>query len=240
VAVPKLYEIWLMDAYQKDSVNLSVNNLYGVDINKADSASFGTNRLSLVIRQNPALAYQLLNFTASKMPAAPQVQVVWKTVNEQNYTNFTVERSIDDGKTFDILGGLQGTGAGTYSLLDKNPITGQNLYRLKQEDINNTITYSNVVTIQYSDLSNNSLDNLNLFPNPASSSINLAIIATPDQTATYNIKFVNSSGLVVKQVNSSQPSWQGNISSLKPGTYFVNVFSNKDQSLVGRTKFVKL
>ncbi len=238
--LPALYDVWLKDAFTADSVQMKLNTNYQFSIDKSNPATFGSTRFTLVIRQDPALAYQLLSFTGSKMPTAPEVQLVWKTVNEQNYTNFTVERSIDDGKSFDVLGGLQGTGAGTYSLLDKNPVTGQNQYRLKQEDINNTITYSKVVTIQYSDLSNNNLDNLNLFPNPASSAINLAIIATPDETATYNIKFVNSSGLVVKEVNSSQPTWQGNISSLKPGTYFVRVFSNKDQSLVGRTKFVKL
>ena len=140
-----------------------------------------------------------------------------------------------------MINSVTASAQGTYSFLDQNPSTTvQNFYRLKQEDINNAITYSKVVTIQYSDLSNNITDNLNLYPNPANSAINLAIISAPDETATYNIKFVNSSGLVVKEVNSSQPSWQGNISSLKPGTYFVRVFSNKDESLVGRTKFVKL
>ncbi|MDB5142788.1 MAG: type sorting protein [Mucilaginibacter sp.] len=239
--LPSLYEVWLKDAVTADSLQMKANTNYQFTIDKKNPATFGGARFTLIIRQNPALVYKLLNFTAGKIPTATQVQVVWKTENEQNYTKFTVERSTDAGKTFDVLGGLQGTGAGTYSLLDKNPLIGQNLYRLKQEDINNAITYSKVVTVQYSDVSNNGIsNNLNLYPNPANNSINLAIIAASIEATTYNIKFINSSGLVVKEINSPQPTWQGNITSLKPGTYFVRVFSNKDQSLVGRTKFVKL
>src|SRR5260370_18572449 len=120
----------------------------------------------MVIRQNPAYAYILLNFTANKVSAARQVETVWKTQNEENYTNFTVERSIDNGKTFAVLGGVKAAGLGTYSFLDKNPVTGLNLYRLKQEDINNTISYSKVVPIQYADLSNQITRNkISIYPN---------------------------------------------------------------------------
>ena len=86
-----------------------------------------------------------------KIAGNTQVQLVWKTVNEQNYFNFTVERSIDSAKTFAVVGGLQATGAGTYSLPDKAPVKGQNLYRLKQEDLNNTISYSTLVRVIFAD-----------------------------------------------------------------------------------------
>ncbi|MDB5136183.1 MAG: type sorting protein [Mucilaginibacter sp.] len=241
VGIPQLFDIWLKDAYKKDSLDMKHNETYSFNIYKSDTTSFGSSRFSLVIRQNPAYAYHLLDFTANKVQNATQVQMVWKTENEQNYTNFTVERSIDNGKTFDVLGSVDASGLGTYSLLDKNPISGQNLYRLKQEDINNAISYSNIVSVSYSNLSNNiAVSNLSIYPNPAISIINLAITALPAESASYSIKFMNSSGTIAKEVSSSQPLWQGNVSNLLPGTYLIQVVNNKNQSIVGEAKLVKL
>ncbi len=149
IGIPQLFDIWLMDAYKKDSLDMRHNPSYNFNIAKKDTNTFGSKRFTLVIRQNPGYAYRLLDFAATKVipvtVGAREVQAVWKTENEQNYTNFSVERSTDGGQTYNVVGGLQGSGQGVYSLVDKSPVNGQNLYRLKQEDINNTITYSNVV-----------------------------------------------------------------------------------------------
>ena len=124
--------------------------------------------------QNPALGLHLLNFTATK--ASNGAQVVWKTENEQDYTNFTVERSTDNGVTFDVLGGFTSDNIGTYSFLDKNP-EAANQYRLKLQDLNNNITYSNIVTLMYANSNNNLVNNsINIYPNPAKSTLNLNIM----------------------------------------------------------------
>ena len=241
VEVPQLYDLWLMDAYKADSVNLRVTKTYSFDVNKTDAAGFGAKRFALVIRQNTALLYQLVSIAASKIPASPQVEVNWTTKNEGNYTNFTVERSIDNGKTYQIIGGVKATGQGNYSFIDKTPVNGTNLYRLQQEDINNTITYSKIVTIQYSTLSNQLAGGkINVYPNPANNTINLAISASTSTPSAYRIRVMSTSGLVVKDITSSQPTWQGNISDLQPGTYMIRVINNSTQDLVGENKFVKL
>ncbi|MDB5142437.1 MAG: hypothetical protein JWQ66_1150, partial [Mucilaginibacter sp.] len=186
-----VYQIYLKDAFTKDSLLMKAGATYSFTMDKSNPATFGRNRFSIVIGQDTAFAYKLLNFTASKMLTARQVQLVWKTANEQNYTNFTVERSTDTGKTFTVLGGLQGTGAGLYSLLDQAPVIGQNLYRLKQEDLNNTITYSKVIPITYS-LSDNAQAKISVYPNPTANFINLAI--NPNlKVAAYSIRIINSS-----------------------------------------------
>jgi len=241
VAIPRLYDVWLMDAYKKDSLDMRQNITYSFYINKTDSTTFGSKRFNLVIRQNAAYAYHLLDFAASKLPEARQVQVIWQTVNEGNYTNFTVERSTDNGATFKVLGVVDAAGAGSYNFIDKSPANGTNLYRLKQEDVNNAISYSKVVTIQYSNLSNGIVGhNLSIYPNPAISNINLAIGSQNSTASVYKIRFMSSSGIMVKEAISSQTNWQGSISNLQPGTYIIQVFDNKTQNLVGENKFVKL
>jgi hypothetical protein len=239
--MPQLYAVWLKDSFTNDSLDLKKTNTYPFTIDKSNAATFGNKRFTIVIRQDSAYAYKLLDFTATKINYKTDVQLVWKTQNEGNYTRFTVERSTDNGKTFDVLGGMLSTGAGTYSLSDKNPDRGQNLYRLKQEDVNNTVTYSKVVRLQFSGRGNSSIwDRLSIYPNPASHNINLAIDDKYAGNTSYTIRFVNSYGTVVKQINCSDAEWHGNISNLRPGTYLVRVINNRTQNLIGENKFVKL
>jgi len=238
--VPELYDIWLMDAYKQDSVDMRHNKTYLFDVIKTDTASYGAYRFKLIMRQNPALAYHLLNFTATKATGR-EVQVAWVAEHEANYTHFTVERSTDGGTTYDVVGGVPSTGAGKYSLLDKTP-GENNLYRLKQEDINNNITYSHIIPVGFANQSNNLANsNINIYPNPASSTVYMAVnTAVKSNSTTYNFTITNSYGLVIKQGTSAQANWQANINDLLPGTYVIQVVNNKDKSFIGKSKLVKL
>ena len=223
VAIPQLYDVWLIDAYKKDSLDMRQNKVYSFNIDKNDTTSFGSDRFSLAIRQNPAYAYRLLNFAASKTPNTNhQVEVTWTVVNEGNYTGFTVERSTDGGDTYIVLDGIKASGRGIYTFLDTSPAIGTNLYRLKQEDINNTISYSKIVAIQYSNINNEQLGNkINIYPNPVSSNISLNITEASSNSGIYNIKFINTAGLIVHEATSSGLSCQGSTFNLQPGTYIL-------------------
>ncbi|MGZ3776518.1 MAG: T9SS type A sorting domain-containing protein, partial [Mucilaginibacter sp.] len=235
--VPKLYDVWLMDSYTKDSLDMRSHPVYNFNIARADTNTMGSKRFNLLIRENPAYAYRLLSFTGHPTGHLTQVQLDWTTENEQNYTNFTVERSTDDGETFGVLGGLTSSGVGAYSLVDKNPWVGENVYRLKQEDLDNNITYSNNVYINVVDKSNRVVC---LYPNPTKNVINLTVNAKTSNNDTFNITVSNSSGLVVRNVKSTRATWESNVSELLTGTYLIRVVNAKDNSLVGEAKFVKL
>ena len=95
--------------------------------------------------------------------------------------------------------------------------------------------------MQYADLSNKLAgNNLSIYPNPTSSTLSLAIAPQTNEADSYNIKIISSSGVVVKEITSSQPSWQGNVSNLQAGIYLMRVTNNKTKSFVGENKFVKL
>jgi len=239
--LPALYEVWLKDSFMKDSLDIRANTTYAFDIDNTNAATYGAGRFQVVIRQNPALGLHLLAFNAAKITTVPQVQVSWTVENEANYTTFFVQRSTDNGKTFQSIGSLQSDGAGTYSFIDTSPVTtGQDQYRLQMSDVNNTITYSSVITIQYSDLSNNNLgSNISLYPNPAHDLINISVTGTNASASSYTTTITNSIGAVIKTATSSQSAWQNNVSDLLPGTYFVQVVDN-NKAVVGRSKFVKL
>ncbi|BAU52225.1 Cadherin-like beta sandwich domain protein [Mucilaginibacter gotjawali] len=259
-SIPDLYDVWLKDAYTKDSLDIKHNPAYAFDIVKSDTNSFGAKRFSLVVRENPALMVHLLNFAATK--AVDGAQLVWKTENEQNYTNFTVEKSTDGGTTFNVLGGYASSAAGAYSLVDKAPAAGENLYRLKMVDLNGTASYSGVAKLMYSNTNSLAKSNISIYPNPSSGVINLAVnqdnsnsipgisalqhlSLTPalngvvNQQA-YDIKIINAIGSVIKSVTSASATWQDNVSNLLPGTYVIEVINDKNKSLVGKSTFVKI
>jgi trimeric autotransporter adhesin len=259
-AIPQLFEIWLRDAYKNDSLDMRHNKTYAFNLYNADTNSFGSKRFSLVIRQNPALGIHLLNFTAAKVQGG--AQVVWQTENEQNYTNFTVQRSMDNGATFDVLGGFASSAAGKYGFLDKNPPAAVDLYRLKIEDMNGTVSYSNIIKLTFGNNGSVANSNINIYPNPAKNVIHLIMLSpkaiapstawvvtgnsTPSlvsgktENTVYSIKIVNITGGVVKTAVSAQPDWQNDVTDLPPGTYIVRVLNNSDKSIVGEGTFVKL
>jgi hypothetical protein len=191
------------------------------------------------MRENPAYAYQLMKFNADKS-GKQSVQVTWTAKNEENYTHFTVERSTDHGQTYHVIGGLTSTGAGTYSLVDPNPASGENLYFLKTEDYNGALTDSKVAMVMFENKNNIASSRLNLYPNPAISTVNLTIDPKSSESVAFNIKVSNSTGLVLKNVSVSGTNWQDNIGNLLSGTYIIEVTDKKDNSLVGKTKFVKM
>jgi len=259
-SIPAIYEVWLVDKYKKDSLDIRNNTSYAFDVDLTDTASYGNNRFAVVVGQNPALGVHLLNFNASK--TAEGSQIVWETENEQNYTNFTVERSTDGGTTFTIVGGFASSALSNYSLSDKNPLPGSDMYRLKIQDLNNTITYSNVITLVYGNSKTTAANNIDVYPNPSSTTINLAINPTNSSapglsalqsraltpaltngqiaTSSYDIEIINITGSVVKTATSSSASWQDNVTGLTPGTYIITVVNNRDKSLVGKSTFVKM
>jgi len=236
--VPALYDIWLKDTFTKDSVNMRATASYSFSIT-SDTTSTGSKRFTLMVKQNPALAYQLLSFNAEKT-GTRQVKITWTTKNEQNYTNFTIQRSTDFGNSYQSIGGMVSSGQGQYELIDPSPKTGHDFYVLKSEDINGTISYSNFADVQFQDNAGDKAGSLSCYPNPTVNTINLTITPKKQGSTTYNIRISNSTGLVVKTAVTNETSWQSNVGNLLTGTYLVQVIDAKDNSIVGQTKFVKL
>jgi hypothetical protein len=247
-----IYEVWLMDKYKKDSLDLRANTSYTFLIDKKDSSSFGSNRFSIVIREDPMLQVHLLSFGAVREASA--AKITWTTENEENYTRFAVERSIDGSSSFFDLDTLTADALGNYAFEDKSTINGLDFYRLKVTDLNGVVSYSNVLTLTFGSaaLANS---NISIYPNPSNGIINLEIspggasqTQDPAQSlaavsavrvASYGIKIININGSIIKTASSASPTWQENMANLAPGTYFIVVVNSNDNSLIGKSSFIK-
>ncbi|RZA02827.1 MAG: hypothetical protein EOP47_05350 [Sphingobacteriaceae bacterium] len=237
--IPQLYRVWLKDAFRKDSLNLKgTNPVYNFNAVLNDTTTF-KNRFSVVIGIDGNYTYQLIDFTATKQTTS--VKVAWVTVNESNNTYFTVERSTD-GVNYTTIGTLRSNGQGNYEFVDNTPeLNGKNFYRLRQEDFKGVITYSTAIPITFVSGNNVTAALISLFPNPSSNTINITIDQIdPNITPLYTITITGSSGTTLNKVSISKNSWQGDISKLLPGTYYVQVINETNKKVIGKTRFIKL
>ncbi len=115
------------------------------------------------ITLNNPLPIRLLSFEGSQV--GQRVRLDWTTVQEENNSHFTVERS-DDAIHFTPIGTKAGAGNSiellSYTLYDESPLQGINYYRLKQTDFDGTFTYSYVIAVNFQPLDVAS----RIYPNP--------------------------------------------------------------------------
>lgn len=80
------------------------------------------------------------------------VKVEWATLDETNNDRFEIQRSNDNGRSFEKIGQLAGNGNSTvfnnYEFLDANPQKGSNVYRIKQVDFDGSFEYSPIALVE--------------------------------------------------------------------------------------------
>jgi hypothetical protein len=89
----------------------------------------------------------------------------WITEQEINSSHFEIQRS-KDGYTFESIGIVDATNSNPYIFFDENPSVGNNYYRLKMWDIDQTYNYSDIIVL-YADYEIES----KVYPNPFKDSI---------------------------------------------------------------------
>ncbi|RYE23986.1 MAG: T9SS type A sorting domain-containing protein [Sphingobacteriales bacterium] len=235
--LPYYYEVWLMDNFKGDSLDIKNNNNYKFNLYRDNPATFANDRFKIVIKFNHSLAAQSLNFNAVK--AGKAAQLSWKTNNNLTYKSFDVEKSTD-GSNFTLLKSVNRTDVNSYMVTDNNPATGNNYYRLKAEPAVGISDITEQVMVYYPGESNvtKPVDKgFSVYPNPASDNVNL-VINNPAPTE-YIISLISTSGAIMQTVNSSNPTHRFNTSQLIPGTYIIQAVDSKTKKLAGRAKFIK-
>ncbi|MGV8880490.1 MAG: T9SS type A sorting domain-containing protein [Sphingobacteriaceae bacterium] len=229
--IDALYDIWLRDHYLKDSVNIRETGTYNFSIDKSVAASFGGERFELFAKRKQ---YKLLAFTGEKV--AEGVNISWKAENDALDTRFVLEKQ-DGSQQFIPIHYAQANGSGAYSYVDNTPSSGKNVYRLKQLNIHDQATYSDVITINYQ--TDGALNaRFTIFPNPAVNVITVKLVASPTTALSMNVIDGKGTVLAVKTINGQET--QHNVGQLPPGTYLVELFDKKLQKVIAIGKFVKL
>ncbi len=136
----------LKDRYTQQSTPLNLtgaSNDYGFSITP-DANSSRLDRFYVVLKNTTVLPLSITKLSAQANTAG--IGVSWQTTNEINLHDFDVERSTD-GVSFKKMGNVSANGnaVNDYQLLDNQPATGWNYYRLRSNDANGQFSYSATV-----------------------------------------------------------------------------------------------
>lgn len=162
----RVFSVYFDNVFRFSYTNDIINNLFGgnpmVYWGFTGCTGFYNNNQAICPGTLP-LPVEWNNFEA--YVKAQQVWLEWSTYSESNTSEFIVERS-SDGTQFTAIGKVDASGNSSsllgYRFIDKDPLTGLSYYRLKQIDLDDSYSYSNVVSVEF-DLSGLKFE---IYPNP--------------------------------------------------------------------------
>jgi hypothetical protein len=166
------------------------------------------------------LAVKLVGFDVYKKETRAFLQ--WATSSETNNKGFIIERS-NAGIIWEEIGfvGSKLSGGNSnsrleYDFTDGTPLTGSNLYRLKQLDVDGKVAYSTVRRLNF-----NHENPVTVYPNPATDNITLTGLSGGEFITLYNI-----SGGVVSQIqNNNNHNLDIKLDKLTDGVYHLRILS---------------
>lgn len=170
--------------------------------------------------QQSALPIELIDFTAT-LNTADVVVLQWTTANERDNSRFEIERS-SDGINWGVIGKKDSNGNSNktqhYQFLDNSPLSGTNLYRLKQVDLTRAETYSIIRQITLHQ--NNSILTWN---NPVTNTLNIQYNALT--RASLDLELFSGNGKLMKRksfaIQEGVNLLEWNINTLPNGIYWV-------------------
>ncbi len=163
-----------------------------------------------------------------------EVVLDWATFTEKNNDYFSIERS-EDGRNFIQLGIVKGSGNSnkkmSYSFIDQKQSVNQAYYRIKQTDLDGSMSYSELIAVEFCKTRGELA--YEIFPHPVNDNLNISIRNYSKNTS---LKIMDQFGKTVceKQIEKIENVFS--ISDLSSGIYFIQITSEQ-KTITG--KFVK-
>ena len=164
------------------------------------------------------LPLRLVDFTANTQNNNA-VLLKWATESEENTSHFELERSTPGGSFSKITNVVTNNSLtrNNYNFVDRQPVSGTNLYRIKSFDIDGHFKYSNILKVSLGGKLQ-----FEVFPNPAKDAITINGIK-----ANEVVKLVNSEGKELVQKVSTGQSITMDVSKYPTGVYIVLYFDGE-------------
>ena len=185
-----------------------------------------TELFELVWEYVAPLPLELLSFTADLLEK-DKIILQWISENEIDFDHFELERSSNliDVKIIANVPGQNNIFQNKYEWTDRSPEIGDNYYRLKLVDVDDSYTYSDWENVKTIPVENE----LQIFPNPAKDKL----FVTSDLISIQSYSVYNATGsLIVKEQNISG-DFEINLSGWESGIYFLQIQTE------GESRFVR-
>jgi trimeric autotransporter adhesin len=207
-----------------DAENIQPNGsswYYFVIITQADGNKIVSSPVWYT-RSDLALPVTLINFSGSWSADKAEAILTWSTAREINSQKFIIQRSTDNGTTWDDIGTIHAAGSSNfnqhYSFTDQQP-KSSNWYRLKMVDIDNDYTYSKMVVLTTS-TANSIL--YTIYPNPVTDFINIGSSSLQPQSV--KIQLIDNTGRMISHqqliTSKSNPAIMP-VQGYKAGLYYI-------------------
>ena len=171
----------------------------------------------------PPLPVDLISFDGQCNNHLTQIE--FTVASQVNNEYFTIERSANlvDWEDIGIIaGGATTNELITYNWTDETPFNGTKYYRLSQTDINGDIKYFNPIALECE----NEID-FNLYPNPSTESINIALNFDYSSSEETFINIRTLRGEIIKSVpiflNKGYNNFEIDCNDLPKGIYLVMI-----------------
>jgi hypothetical protein len=168
-----------------------------------------------------ALPVSMMSFDAKRTGSVNNL--TWVTTQETNASKFIVERSTD-GRTFNEIGFVAAAGnsstAKNYRFVDATPNKGNNYYRLKLINNDNSFRFSEIKNVKHL-----SFADMIVSPNPVAQNMRVLVDADKAEKATLFITDLAGRRVFNTSVNIIEGSNTLNIpvSTLNSGSYVVTI-----------------
>jgi len=172
---------------------------------------------------NAALPVELLSFNG--FASGKTIRLTWETATEINNDFFQVQRLVE-GASWTSLGHVvaQEGQRNTYDFVDERPVSGDNIYRLQQVDLDGTITLSDPVVVAFRN------SELSLWPNPAGDEIRFS----GGQGSGTLVSLLDANGRVLRKLPAG--SDRADLSGMPAGIYLLRLARASGTEVV---RFVK-
>ncbi|WP_031530236.1 Ig-like domain-containing protein [Dyadobacter crusticola] len=171
---------------------------------------------TISVLRDCSLPVTLVDFAAAHQENA--VVLKWKTSEEANSEEFEIEHSTN-AKSWKTIGmkaaGGESSAILNYTFTDEKPAAGDNFYRLKMVDKDQTFAYSKIAFVRVGEKAG-----LEIFPNPVS---DLLTLKTGISSQIKAVELHNVRGALVYQSQSSLTNTVP-VSNLPVGMYVLSVF----------------
>ncbi len=173
----------------------------------------------IVVNATDVLPVTLIAFKAAA--TEDHVSLDWSTADEANSSHFEIQRSAN-GNNWDVIGTVEAANTSQaridYSAIDKAPLDGDNLYRLKMVDRpagsgDNLFSYSKIARVVFEGSRLPSF-----YPNPAADRLQLneAIVKS-----AVSVKLLDQTGKTV--IETAKPSPVIGVGHLNAGLYILQI-----------------
>lgn len=218
-----MYATLLVDKFNKKTTSLNLSDSPFLNFSVTDDpASAAKDRFMLVFIRDLSLPVSFISLKAYRQNL--HVVIEWKAANENNISNYVLERS-KDGNNFNLSHEetVKHTIPNDYHWVDVKPYNGYNFYRIRITSLGGEVKFSEVVRVNMKE----ETPSIIVQPNPIQKGIvTLQFINQP--AGIYKVKLFNSSGqlIIQKEIAHTNGNSTESISYSKyapPGIYQLQI-----------------